>query len=970
VTRPKQSRRRARRWFVLFIAVATLAAAVWRFASTSISLDGFVPYLEAAVADVVPGLDVDIGSLSLTWAGWRRGLDLLARETRIGAGDAEIRIPEILLKLSLRALVRGRIAPSQVELVAVSGKLLRERDGTIRLIAFGGRGEQPVGESALERLLSELGSEPDPRRPLSYMRTLGLRDATMTFEDRSLGVTWEATEIDVHLYSALDTAVGGEFRAAIQLDEHAAIVDGTLGFEAPDDLLRVQAHFADVPVDAVGNRVPAMRDTVHLNALVGGTASVGVTLAGRVREIGIELDCGPGSLSVPGIFDEPEPLRDLRVAGHFDSDKSRWKIDPARLRLGTEAAPGAIVVLRAGAAVGEQALDIDATVDLADLTVTALGRYWPETLDPGTRKWVVERIDRGIVRALQASAQVHVPNEHGTPVKVENVKADFRYEGLRVRWGDDAPPVADIGGTATFADHALRFAIDGGSVDGVSLGAATVDLTELDRKHGRIDIAVDGAGTLAQVLRAIDLRPPRFIRTPDSDPALGDAYAAFRGTVGFHMRKGLKFKHLDLDVDADLKDVPLESDLARGTTSGRLHLLAKGGHSVIDADLDLRGLTSELRVLGWERAPEDEGRATFTLTMELEHPRELRAFTVNSRDLRVTGSGTYAMEGGDLATLTLRDVESRRTSLRHVHMAWEPGVLRVDIADGTADLRPLFGAPDTVGPGEDGRALDVTAQRLEKVWLHDDGGLADLSGQMRRGADGWQELVVRAVIPARDGGRTGRAPGTTEFTLRPTQGAALAASLTTDDFGGLVSALGWGEAVAGGTLRLVSENLSAPLDHGTVRVDAAGFTLADAPLAVRLLSLASLDSLVTTLQGGNLFFDELGGEIEIDGGRLGLVDVRANGSSLGWLAQGGVDLGDDSLAIAGTLIPAYTANRFLQSLPVLREVIVGEGILAVDFEIAGTLAEPTIDTKPLSAITPELLRRVFGRATRAPRKSP
>lgn len=938
---------------------------MWRFASTSISADGLVPYLESAVADAVPGLELDIGGLSLTWAGWRRGLDLLARDTRIRAGGAEVRIPEILLKLSLHALARGRIAPTRVELVAVSGKLVREPDGTIRLIAFDGLGEQPVGETALERLLSELGSEPDPLRPLSYMRTLGLRDATMTFEDRSLGVTWEANEIEVHLYSALDTAVGGEFRATIELDDHAAIVDGTLAFRAPDDLLQVSAHFADIPVDSVGNRIPAMRDAVQLKALVGGTASVGVTLAGKVHEIGIELDCGPGSLSVPGILDEPEPIRDLRVAGRFDIDQGRWRIDQARVRLGTKAAPGATLELRADAAVEPEEIGIDAIVDLTDLTVADLGRYWPTYLDPGTRKWVVERIDRGVVRALQASAQVHVAKEPGAVARIENLKADFRYEGLRVRWGDDAPPVADIGGSATFAEHALRFAIDGGSVDGVTLGQAQVDLTELDRKHGRIDIAVDGSGTLAEVLRAIDLRPPPFIRTADADPALGNARAAFRGTVGFHMRKGLNFRHLDLDVDADLEDVPLESDLAHGTTSGHLHVLANAGNSLIDADLDLRGLTSELRVLGWQRAPADEGRATFTLTMELEHPRELRSFAVDTRDLRVTGNGQYGEESGDLTSLTLRNLESRRTSLRHVHLIWEPEVLRVDIAGGTADLRPLLDAPDTVAPGEDERALAVTAQRLDKVWLHDDGGLMNLSGQMRRDATGWRELVVRAAVPASGGDRAEQTPPDVQFTLRPTKNERLSASLTTDDFGGLVAALGWGEAISGGTLRLASGNLSPRLDRGTVRMDAAGFGLAEAPLTVRLLSLASLDSLVTTVQGGNLFFDEFGGEIEIDDDRLGLVEVRANGSSLGWVARGDVDLGDDSLAIAGTLIPAYTANRFLQSLPVLREVIVGEGILAVDFEIAGTLSEPAIDTMPLSAITPELLRRVFGRSTRA-----
>lgn len=969
--RQKRTGSRPRRWFLLFIAGATLAAAVWRFASASLSVDAIVPYLEGAVADAVPGLEVDIGGLSLTWAGWRRGIDLLARDTRIAAGDAEVRIPEVLLKLSLRALARGRLAPTQVELVGVSGKLVRERDGTIRLIALGGGREQPVGETALERLLAELGSEPDPRRPLSYMRTLGLRDATVTFEDRSLAVTWDARDIDVHLFSALDTAVAGEFRAGVALDEHVAVLDGSLAFDAAAHALRVDATFADVPADAVTARLPPLRDAFRLQSLVGGSVAVEVTLAGRLREVRAEIGAAPGTLTVPGVLDRPEPVRELRASGRFLAEERSWSVDPVRVGLGTATAPGATLVLRADATPADDGTAIAASLEVTDLGVDDLVRYWPPSVDPGTRKWIDERIDRGRVRELQATATVRLPAEDAAAPGVDALEARFRYEGLRVRWGDAAPPVAGIDGTATFAERALRFAIERGSVGAMRLDSARVDLTNLGRDPGHIRVEIDGNGPLAAILRAIDLSPPEFLRTPPPASDLGAAFATARGSVEFDMQKHLNIDDLAIDVEAQLRDVPVDSDLARGTTAGRLRVAAREGTFELDGDLDLRGLEAEQRALGWRRVPGDPGTASFALSIEGGHPRELRRFSVDTKGLRTSGRGVYAAGGGALATLALRDLESGRTSLRRVDMTWEADVLRVDLADGSADLRPLFGAPDTFAPGDDGRGLAVSAQDLARVEIEDDAWLEHVSGRLHRDRSGWRAFDLRATTPAYPGGNDAAPARALHVGLEPAADPSLrTATLAAMDFGGLVRALGWGRAVAGGSLRITSGDLRPDLGAGTLQVNAERFSVADAPLAVRLLSLASLDSLVAALQGGNLFFDDLESTVGLDGAQLELQEMRASGSSLGWVVRGKVDLDRDVLDLEGTLIPAYTANRLLKTLPVLREVIVGEGILAVDFGIDGPLAEPDIDTAPLSAITPELLRRVFGRAVGRLRPAP
>jgi len=962
VTRPTQVPRhwRLRRWFLLLIASSTVIVGVWRFASTSLQVDALAPYIERAFTSAAPGLEVDIGTLEVTWGGWRRGIDLVARDTRVVAGDVDVTVPDFLIKLSLRALLRGRIAPTVVEVLAVTGKVVRERDGTIRLLALRGDREQAFGTPVLERLLADLAAPPDPERPFTYLQRLCLRDATFTIEDRGLEVTWNVSRIDVDLY-AINTEVAGEFRASVLLDEQQAELDGTLAFDASANVFRVLANFAGITVDALSSRVERIRALVRLRSLVGGSFAVGVNLSGALEDLAFELDFTPGLITVPGWLDEPQPFRELHVGGRFDGATGTWRLEPARLALGDAAQPGPTLFAAADIDLGGDTPGIDAEVGIDDVDVAALPGLWPAGVEEASRNWIANHVGAGRIDELRSQFRIAWSRELEATPHVAGLTASFRFDDLRVRWSDKAPAVTALRGTASFAEHALRFEVERGRVGAVELDGGTVDLLDLDRKPGRIEINVTGAGPLGETLEAVLLRPPDFVHLHDAAGEPTPAFVEFRGRVAFAIqKKKVNFSHLTLAVDAKVRGARIESDLVTGLAGGTLRFDSDGKEKVLGGTIDLRDLGSELAVLGWTKEPGEEGTARFELKLGEGHPEALRSFAVETPTLRATGTARFNSGDGRLRSVEFSNLESGRTRLQRARIEWEDDETRVALGDGSVDLLPVFAAPETLASPQGRKTLNVTASGLSPVWVDENGWLDDLSGAMRRGANGWQLLKFDARVPAAWASREWAQGAAVQMTIEPATSATLSAKLTTEDLGGLMRLIGWGTVLRGGSLSLAAQDLSPGLDRGHLRVEARRFSVADTPLGVRLLSMASLESLVNTLQGENLFFDELDGDIEMDSDTVRLAEVRAHGSSLGWVTRGTIDRSSGEIALSGILIPAYTANRFLHAVPVLREVIVGEGILSVDFEIGGTLEEPELETHPMSAITPELLRRVFG----------
>ena len=86
------------------------------------------------------------------------------------------------------------------------------------------------------------------------------------------------------------------------------------------------------------------------------------------------------------------------------------------------------------------------------------------------------------------------------------------------------------------------------------------------------------------------------------------------------------------------------------------------------------------------------------------------------------------------------------------------------------------------------------------------------------------------------------------------------------------------------------------------------------------------------------------------------------GPTLGATVDGTLDYAADQVQLSGTYIPAYGLNNVLARVPVLGYIFGGgpnEGVLGVNFEIAGAVSRPLLRVNPMSAVMPGFLRKII-----------
>jgi hypothetical protein len=175
-------------------------AVVWRVRQGPVSLDFLVPRIEAALAEDDEGWKVDVDALELVWETAERHVELQARGLSITRPNesTSVKLDEVRIRLQRRALLRGRIVVTAIELDAPVLRLVRDVEGRFALQVGAAGAPKPGGE----------GVWPFFRR----LEHIGVRDGRITFVDETTGTTWNVPNVDGDAWYA-----GGPIRVQIGL---------------------------------------------------------------------------------------------------------------------------------------------------------------------------------------------------------------------------------------------------------------------------------------------------------------------------------------------------------------------------------------------------------------------------------------------------------------------------------------------------------------------------------------------------------------------------------------------------------------------------------------------------------------------------------------------------------------------------------------------------------------------------------
>ena len=1014
-------RRLARIGFDVFVlgvlaAICLALYGVWKLAEGPVSLGFLKPYVEERLEAVDLPHRIAFSDLVLTWGGTERPLDLVMSDAELRGEDGTVvaRIPEISIGLAVPALLEGRLVLKTIRLSDAGVSVVRRKDGTlsIGLAGEGGRsltlfesgGEGGEGGGAGESLLGKLDR-------------IGIHRASVSLDDRLLGLRMSPDRVSVD-FERLDRAIVCVFDLDGWSGDKRLSLGGTAEYRLTDRTTRLAVDFRGlVPGNLAATLTgwfPELPDLAGIDIPLQGNLEATSGAGGGIQRARFTLSGGAGSLRLAALDGHRYDIRSLVLNGRYGAAGRSVEIDRLDIDLGEPRLSLTGALTRIGGP-----LRLGARAKLDGMTMAALGRYWPEGIAPGARRWLTGNLNRGEVQDLVADLSASFP-ESGA--EIERVKVTLALAEATVHYLKPLPPITGARGTVAIDRDRVQIAVEGGRVSDLVLTEGRIDITGLSADQAQMVLEGQVAGPVSTAMSVLDHPRLGYASRVGLDPGRVRGRLDMRIAGSLPLIDSLALDDTVLGASGRLTGAAADGAFfGRDLSDGRLRFALDNRGMKIEGAARLSGVAA---AVGWHEdfTGTEEPRRRYTVRARLDDD-DRRRFGVPLAPI-VTGPVAVEAEyaefsgGASRATGTL-DAAEAEVALPPLEWWKPPGVAG----------RAAFGVAFDAGRARTVRIGELVAGDLRatlRLRLEDGGirkleidGLTvpdryDLAGALAiDDAGGWnvetrarvfdaapvQRLldaegetslpplriaarsdrvlltggrsVENASLNARhgDGGwqsidLSGRFVNGKRFGLsyRPHDGDGTLQA-TSQDAGEMFGLVGETRWVHGGRLTLSAKRGTGDAEgEWRGRLAIRDFAITGAPRLVQALRLASVGTLSEELGGRGVGVDALIVPFTQKGSTIGFTEARAFGSGFGVTGRGAIDIDGETLDIDGTLIPAYPLNAALGGVPGIGILFSGEkggGLFAAPFAIRGRIEQPTFTVNPLGVLTPGVLRNIF-----------
>jgi hypothetical protein len=1000
------------------IIVLVALAALWRLSQGPVSVAFLIPYLQDAFTLGEGGVETSVRDAILTWSREEDRLEIRTLDVvlRSPAGETLAQVPDLALRLSVPALLRGRVVPTAVEVSRVQARVTRDRQGQFSLGFWTSdeeAGQQMPAAPESESFIAMLLRRTEPGGSLAELTRIGIRDAALSLYDESSGTLFRAPRSQLVLERE-SGAVRARTRLDIELDGRTVSISAEGRYDLASGAVGGTAAFSALDLAVLGRRFAALSELAGADVPINGRVRFAMGADRRLGELEVEASAGAGTIAVRQLK-QPVPVDGATFHGVLPATFDSVRI--VHLSLNSQ---GTVVEATGSVSFGA-GLGVNVEGRLRNLPVDRLGALWPEDISKNARTWIIANIRGGTVPAASFHARLTPEQIARGTIPADAVGLEFEVTGTSIDYLRPMPKLAGVAATARINARRMEMTARAGSAAGVVLNSSRMVITGLSERDQVAEVTFEAAGKVPAILALIDNQPLALVRKVGLDPAKTAGDAVVQANLRVPLESRLKIDDLGVRTEArvtgfSLPGVRENIDL----TDGALVLTADTKRLEAGGTAALNGVPVKLR---WREVFEgggaypsrydvsgevnDEGRKAlgFDTAPFVSGPMQVEAsihagprgaalveakFDLQRAALDIA-QAYWTKPAGTAATADLRALfePGRPTQLDAKLSAGDSEVQgRIALNDGRfagaqiARLRlPLIEGSGSVDHPADGSwRIQLSGPRIDMTKFLDDamsGPPAPKTGPVITAALSFDRAVLADKVEVNTFRANARvAAGTLrQLDVRSTAGQSHTLhidivpdgkrrklALDSTDAGLVLRFLGIGDT-KGGTVHVTGEfQDDLPGEPLKARAQISDFTITDAPLLARLLAVGSLTGVANLLTGEGISFSsaeipftQTGDEVKVEG-------AKAHGSSLGMTAEGTINTADKRLALSGSLAPAYFINSLPGKIPLIGRIFEsrpGEGVFGFTYRVRGAYENPEVLVNPVSLFAPGFLRRLF-----------
>lgn len=987
-------------------------------------LEQATPYIEDALSDPQGDYRVDIGKTVLIWEGWRNPIAIRLRDVKLldDQGQTLSEFPNMRMGMHIPSLFIGKLYPTSISVNQPVISLLQKPDHSIGL----GIDLKPTKEpnsknvSPLD-IITKIFAGHDSR--LSYIDSFTLSNASISLGSTSKGkvLTAEHTNLTFRRAPNGELHFDGKLLLRYSKLESPIGVSGTVKEAGGHVSSAIQ--FQDIIPAKLEMLLSSTRHLAQLTMPIsGGVQAIIIPDEQEIKTIKFQITGGEAEINHEQLA-APLPLDRFEARGEVFDNFASLNLTDFSANIGVAELSAAFQTTL------KEPIVANGTASIEKATSDDIRRFWPPTLAPESRQWVLDNIKPAKIPSASITFDIAAGDLDKPVLPRKAVQAVVTMNEGTIRYLPEHPQVTNMNATINIDAVSLRADISSARfMKDSTLSDGTVTIDDLNADNPRINVSFSADSSAADAVRVLQL--PRLehaerlnlkesvkgtVKTkaelafdfyaptnPDGTPAENDniVYDVTTQLTGITQQAVLnKFDLTDCGGSLHVKNgslvmngagkvngataqkadirylfTPDESGLdtfievkAEAPTSslprfgypkfeflsgiiGATASVKLGPETEISkAELDLTTTTISDNPLGWTK-----GAGTpATLTLEAQKTdgkTNIDAFNLSSSEVNLKGSLGLNDTLTDITSIKLSPSYLGDNKLQRLQYQKTPSQIQVDIVADRIDLISYIQNDESEDEGFSFEAFPKLLLKadIKELLLEENAPIANFKGML----DCRQQQCGSANIK----GETDGAPFHFQILNNPNGQRQLA--LHADNAAKLLRSFGVFDGMQDGVLSISGNYTPVGLEGRLVIID---YTLNDAPVLGKILSLASLTGFFDTLQGKGIAFKKMNVPFTLQNDVITLKDAKTYGPAMGLTADGTIAMPHVVLNIDGTLVPSYTLNSSLDKVPVVGDILTGdsEGIFAARFSVKDSYKDPEVTVNPLSMLTPGFLRNVF-----------
>lgn len=597
---------------VVFLSILLLF--IWQLYKGPIAVPFLKPYIIQALSSSDDSYDISLESVNIELVRSIQPIKIIANNVVYKKQDESfiINAPRTSVSFSIRALLRGIIAPSSIEVDAPS------------IYAFTEYGiektkPQDVNKKKIEYYINmaedflEKYNSDDKYIAENYINSIQIKNANMEFHEVDLGRKWVISDVNYGFEKEFD-ALHTEASGLIDINGKIASAGIESKLNTQTKAMDLKVYFSDIiPADIVNNFVEESKQKelyqihvpiggeissrIDLNKILAEKDNVVEGLDKGIKEINLKLEGGQGYIE----FNEDKNMKynmsSFSTEGKISGGLNNLTVTGGKINIDGQEAKVGINIKGLKPYILENSLkDIQAsiTAETAKLKLDDLTKYWPRYLGESGWIWCKESLFDGEAKNAKFKFDFAYDKDKKNIV-FKNLEGQVGAENATVLYLNGMPKIKNAYGLVTFTKDTININIDKGISDGVILTGGYVKLYDLDKYNNYADIRLIAESSVTDVLKLIDNPPLNFVKEMNipADKLSGQTTTDL--SLKFELKDDLKPEEVKVEVNADIKDVAIADIIkGKGLKSDELKLFVNNDYLKLSGKAEADGIPVDL----------------------------------------------------------------------------------------------------------------------------------------------------------------------------------------------------------------------------------------------------------------------------------------------------------------------------------------------------------------------------------------